>query len=204
MLVIQIAKERLIFYGRTMPENGEQKEKTMERKRLQRWMSGFALPQGKDLYDLKRTVRRGFIVAVLFSAAVLLSGCATSYNNTYDLTIGYGGLKSYNWATPGVTGRPSDLVVNNVQYLADQVFAKKGILKTAEKPDMLVSIQYQNEYGMNAYSYQIQVLTIAIQKADSGQLIWRGTASGSISNDTSSGDLKNAVEKILEKFPPKQ
>ena len=199
-----MAKERLIFCGRTMLENGIEKEKTMERKGLQRWISGLALPQGKDLYGLKRTVRRGFIVAVLFSAAVLLSGCATSYNHTYDLTIGYGGLKSYNWAASGVTGRPRDLVVNNVQYLADQVFAKKGILKTAENPDMLVSIQYQNEYGMNSYSYQIQVLTIAIQKADNGQLVWRGTASGSISNDTSSSDLKNAVEKILEKFPPKQ
>ena len=199
-----MAKERLIFCGMTMFENGRQKEKTMERRRLQRLMSSLSLPKGEDLYGIKSTVRRGFIVAVLFSAAVLLSGCATSYNHTYDLTIGYGGLKSYNWAASGVTGRPRDLVVNNVQYLADQVFAKKGILKTAENPDMLVSIQYQNEYGMNSYSYQIQVLTIAIQKADSGQLIWRGTASGSISNDTSSSDLKNAVEKILEKFPPKQ
>jgi hypothetical protein len=176
----------------------------MERKRLQRLMSSLSLRQGEDMDNMKRTARRGFIVAVLFSAAILLSGCATSYNHTYDLAIGYGGLKSYNWAASGSTGRTKDLVMNNVKYLADQVFQKKGILKTAENPDMLVSVQYGDEYGMNEYGYRLQSLTIAIQKADSGQLIWRGTASGSISNDTSSGDLKNAVEKILEKFPPKQ
>ena len=176
----------------------------MERKRLQWRMSSLSLLQGGDLYSLERITRRGFIVAVLFSAVVLLSGCATSYNHTYDLAISYGGLKSYNWVTSGSTGRTRDLVVNNVRYLADQVFEQKGIRKTAENPDMLVSIQYGDEFGMNEYGYRLQVLTIAIQKADSGQLIWRGTATGSISNDTASSDLKNAVQGILAKFPPTQ
>jgi len=165
-------------------------------------MSSLSLLQGADMYDVERIARRGFIVAVLFSAAVLLSGCATTYNHTYDLAIGYGGLKSYNWVTPGSTGRTGDLVVNNVQYLADQVFEKKGIRETADNPDMLVAVQYGNEFGTIGYGYQLQMLTIAIQKADSKQLIWRGTASGSISNDTAKSDLKNAVEGILAKFPP--
>jgi hypothetical protein len=46
------------------------------------------------------------------------------------------------------------------------------------------------------------MLTIDIQNTDSKQLIWRGTATGSISTDAASNDLKNAVQGILAKFPP--
>lgn len=174
----------------------------MERKRHQWRMSSLSLLQGGDMYGLERIAHRGFIVAVLFSASVLLSGCATSFYHSFDPTTAYGGLKSYSWVTPGITGRTGDLVVKNVHYLADQVFEIKGFRKAAENPDMLMSVQYVNEIGMYEYGYQQRMLTIDIQNADSKQLIWRGTATGSISTDAASSDLKNAVQGILAKFPP--
>jgi hypothetical protein len=154
------------------------------------------------MYGFNRTARRGFVMAVLVSAAIILSGCATSYNHSFDPAMGYGGLKSYSWVSSGITGASSDLVVKNVQYVADQALEAKGFRKTAENPDMLISVQYENEIGINEYGYQLRMLTIGIQKADSRQIIWRGTATGSISTDAASGDLKKAVQGILAKFPP--
>jgi hypothetical protein len=102
----------------------------------------------------------------------------------------------------GSLGQTGDLVVKNVQYQADQVLEKKGFRKTAENPDMLVSVNYENEIGINQYGYQLRMLTLNVQKADVKQLIWRGTATGTINADAASGDLKNAVEGILKNFPP--
>ena len=78
----------------------------------------------------------------------------------------------------------------------------KGFRKTAENPDMLLSVQYENEIGISEYGYRLRMLTIVIQKADSKQVIWRGTATGTISTDAGSGALKSAVQGILAKFPP--
>jgi hypothetical protein len=151
---------------------------------------------------LKKTARLGCIFTVLLAAGVILAGCATGFNYSFDPAVGYTGLKSYNWVPTGSLGQTSDLVVKNVQYQADQVLEKKGFRKTAENPDMLVSVNYENEIGINQYGYQLRMLTIGIQKADGKQLIWRGTATGTISTDAASGDLKSAVEGILKSFPP--
>ena len=153
------------------------------------------------MHGLKSIARFGSIIAVLLAAGVLLAGCATTFNHSFDPAASYTGLKSYGWAA-GVTGLTQDLVVKNVQYHADQVLEKKGFRKTAENPDVLVTIGYENEIGVNQYGYQLRMLTLAIQKADGKQAIWRGTATGSISTDAASGDLKSAVEGILKSFPP--
>jgi hypothetical protein len=148
---------------------------------------------------IKTRARLGSIFAVLLAAGVLLAGCATGFNYSFDPAAGYTGLKSYNWVA---TGQTSDLVVKNVQYQADQVLEKKGFRKTVENPDMLVSVNYENEIGINQYGYQLRMLTLGVQKADGKQLIWRGTSTGTINTDAASGDLKNAVEGILKGFPP--
>jgi len=151
---------------------------------------------------LKTTARLGSMFTVLLAAGVILAGCATGFNYSFDPAAGYTGLKSYNWVTTGTMGQTSDLVVKNVQYQADLVLEKKGFRKTTESPDMLVSVNYENEIGINQYGYQLRMLTIGIQKADGKQLIWRGTATGTISTDAASGDLKSAVQGILASFPP--
>jgi len=151
---------------------------------------------------LKTTARLGSIFTVLLAAGVILAGCATGFNYSFDPAAGYTGLKSYNWVTTGTMGQTSDLVVKNVQYQADLVLEKKGFRKTTESPDMLVSVNYENEIGINQYGYQLRMLTLGIQKADGKQLIWRGTATGTINADAASNDLKSAVEGILKSFPP--
>jgi len=151
--------------------------------------------------SLKSITRSGFIFTVLLAAGVILAGCATAINYSFDPAAGYTGLKSYNWAT-GTMGLTQGLVEKNVQYYADQVLEKKGFRKTTENPDVLILINYENEIGINQYGYQLRMLTLGIQKADGKQLLWRGTATGTISTDATSGDLKNAAEGILKSFPP--
>jgi hypothetical protein len=150
----------------------------------------------------KTTARLGSVFTVLLAAGVILAGCATGFNYSFDPAAGYTGLKSYNWVTTGTMGQTSDLVMKNVQYQADQVLEKKGFRKTTENPDMLVSVNYENEIGINQYGYQLRMLTLGIQKTDDKQLIWRGTATGTINADAASNDLKSAVQGILKSFPP--
>jgi len=150
-----------------------------------------------------KTTRLGSIFTVLLAAGFILAGCATAINYSFDPAASYTGLKSYSWVT-GTLGQTQDLVVINVQYLTDQALEKKGFRKTAENPDMLVSVSYENEIGISEYGYRLRMLTLGIQKADGKQLLWRGTATGTISTDAASGDLKSAVEGILKNFPPKK
>jgi hypothetical protein len=156
------------------------------------------------MHGLKTKARPGSIITVLLAAAVILAGCAASINYTYDPSASFAGLKSYNWATAGSVSQTGGLVVKNVQYLADQVLEKKGFIKTTENPDLLIWMSYENEIGINQYGYQLRMLTLGIQKAGSKQLIWQGSATGTINDDAASGDLKKAVDGILANFPPKK
>jgi hypothetical protein len=156
------------------------------------------------MHGLKTKARLGSIITVLLAAAVILAGCAASINYTYDPAVSFAGLKNYSWATAGSVSQTNDLVVKNVQYQADQVLEKKGFIKTTENPDMLIWMSYENEIGINQYGYQLRMLTLGIQKAGSKQLIWQGSATGTINDDAASGDLKKAVDGILANFPPKK
>ena len=152
------------------------------------------------MHGMKPKTRFG-VAAALFAVGIMLAGCAATFNHAYDPAASFTGLKSYGWATGG-SSSAQDLVVKNVRYHADQVLEKKGFRKTAENPDMLITISYENEIGISEYGYRLRMLTLAIQKADGRQAIWRGTATGSISADAGSGDLRSAVEGILKNFPP--
>jgi hypothetical protein len=156
------------------------------------------------MHGLKTIARLGSIITVLLAAAVMLAGCAAGINYTFDPAASFTGLRTYNWMTAGTMGQTTDLVVKNVQYQADQVLGKKGFSKTPENPDMLIWMSYENEIGINQYGYQLRMLTLGIQKADGKQLIWQGSATGTINTDAASGDLKKVVDGILANFPPKK
>ena len=156
------------------------------------------------MQNFKIISRMSFVFTVLLAALVILSGCAATINYTYDPTASFAGLKTYNWAMTGTVWQNNDLVLKNIQYDADQVLMKKGFTKTTEKPDILIAATCESEYGVNRYGYEIRILTLHIQKADSKQMIWPGSATGTTNTDAASGDLKKAVEGILANFPPKK
>ena len=156
------------------------------------------------MHGSKRREHPGSMITLLLAATVILAGCAAAINYTYDPAASFAGLKSYSWMMTGTATQANDLVVKNVQYQADQVLEKKGFTRTAENPDMLIWMSYENEIGINQYGYQLRMLTLGIQKAGSKQLLWQGSATGTINADAASGDLKKAVDGILANFPPKK
>jgi hypothetical protein len=152
---------------------------------------------------LGRGRRSSVLAVVLFLSVLILGGC-TTVNHSYDTGTNFLGLKTYAWITSSVAygayGGPDPLVEANVRFLADQLLGRKGFSKAAEKPDMLISMDYVPESA-----YELRMLTLDIYKSEPKELIWRGTASetiGYISTDAASADLRKAVEGILSKFPP--
>jgi hypothetical protein len=149
--------------------------------------------------------RRSLVLsATLFLSVLSLGGC-TSIEHSYNTSAGFLGLKNYAWAPSSVpygsSVGPDSLVEANVKVLADQFLGQKGFTEVAEKPDLLISMNYEPESG-----YGLRTLTLNIYKSEQKELIWRGTASesiGRISTDAASGDLRRAVQGILSKFPPR-
>ena len=135
-------------------------------------------------------------------AIVITGGCATTINHTYDPSTNFGPLRSYVWAPGSPTYSQNSLVEANVQFLADPLLEKKGFKRTTTTPDLVISVRLENYPVGTSESYELRIVGLNVYRADGRTLIWRGTASGSISTDAASGDLRKAVEGILAAFPP--
>jgi hypothetical protein len=157
---------------------------------------------GKDMNIFKAEVPSRFIFATLFAVMIISVGCG-GIKYSYDPGTTFSGLKSYTWTVSSFSAWKNPLVEVNVRFVADQVLEKKGFKKTSEKPDLLISINYDSKINSNYEFYQLRMLTLDIYRAETKELIWRGTASGTINTDAASSDLKKAIRGILANLPPK-
>jgi hypothetical protein len=149
---------------------------------------------------LARKSATWLVVAVAVPLAILTAGgCATTINHTYDPSTNFGPLRSYVWTPGSPIYSQNSLIEANVQFLADPLLEKKGFKRT---PDLVISVRLENYPVGTSESYELQMVGLNVYRADGQTLIWRGTASGSISTDAASSDLRNAVEGILATFPP--
>ena len=163
------------------------------------------------------------LILSVFLAVLVLWGC-TTINYSFDPKTNLSGLKAYTWAASQATYGKDPLVEANVEALADQLLAQKGFTRMSEHTDLAISISYELDSSLHQVSYQLKMLTLNIyqierntlpsagtpnmhvQKGTQGenrQLIWRGTAFGTINTDAASADLGQAVQGILLHFPPK-
>ena len=155
--------------------------------------------------------RRWARMATVFSSVLIMGGCATTVKYTFDMKASFAEQRSYAWApsmSPNQTGllesRAGRLLESNVQVLADQLLAQKGFKRMSEKADLEIMVGFvSNHYGSNDH-YQIQELILSVYSAETKELVWRGSAFGTINIDAASDDLKHAVQGILSNFPPKQ
>jgi hypothetical protein len=150
-----------------------------------------------DMRPPKEEAARALATVFAFLATLVIAGCATSYNYSYDPTTRFAELKSYAWATP----QPHSLVETNVRFIADPLLEQKGFTQATDKPDIVIAIVYANE--LFSQGYELQTLTLKVYRVSDQILLWKGTASGSISTDATSKDLRKAVETTLATFPPK-
>ena len=143
----------------------------------------------------------GWIATVLL-AFLILGGCGGGskvVKYSHITRAGFQELKSYQWAKADGLYRQDPMLEANVQILADRDLEQKGLIKKAEKADLLIWVGY--EYDYDSYSNKLRTLNLNMARADNQELVWRGTAVGDIRTDVSTGDLKKALEGILANFP---
>lgn len=145
--------------------------------------------------------RFGYLWAVICGAVIFLAGCGTAINYTYDPAANFSTGKTYGWAPGLPASRQDSLVDKNVRNYADKSLKEKGFTLDAAKPDFVISMNYELEY---ADPYRVRVLNLYIYGAQSKELIWQGTAAGSIKADAASPDLAESVKMVLANFPPKR
>jgi len=150
---------------------------------------------------LRDEKRFGYFLAVIFAAGMFVGGCAPTINYSYDPVADFSMGKNYSWAPGTSRNRPDVLIEKNVRYYADQSLKDKGYTLTSDKPDFVISMNYEAEYSD---PYKVRVLNLYVSRIPSQELVWQGTAAGTINADAASPELSEAVKKILTKFPPKR
>jgi len=145
--------------------------------------------------------RFGYFLAVIFGAGMFLGGCAATINYSYDPVADFAAGKNYSWASGWLTNRQEPLIEKNVRYYADQSLKDKGYSLTSDKPDFIISMNYESEYSD---PYTLRFLNLYVYRVQGKELIWQGTARGTIKADAASPELGEVVKKILTNFPPKR
>jgi len=147
--------------------------------------------------------RRSGVMATVLSSVLLMGGC-TTYKYAFDMKTSFSEQKTYAWAPATSANQTGHLLESNVQVLADQLLAQKGFKKSSEKADLEVMIGFVSSSYREKDIYQIEQLNLSFYKIEKRELVWRGTAFGTINVEAASDDLKKAVEGILSNFPPKK
>lgn len=150
----------------------------------------------------KGNERRSMILAVLLTGLVV-GGCAPTVKYAFDTKTDFAQQKSYAWGTASSLSQVDHLLEANVQALADPILAQRGLKKVAGQADLVITMNYESGIYLNQDSYKLRMLTLNIFRDRDKELVWRGTAFGTIDTDAASGDLKQAVQDILSNFPPK-
>jgi hypothetical protein len=145
--------------------------------------------------------RLGYFLAIIFGAGMILGGCAATNNYSYDPVANFSTLKSYRWSTESSLSRQDPLIEKNVRYYADQSLKNKGFTLTPDKPDFVISMNYEIDYYR---PYEVRMLNLYVYGMQGKELIWQGTAAGGIKSDAASPDLAEAVKNMLMNFPPKR
>jgi hypothetical protein len=144
-----------------------------------------------------------YYLAVIFVAGMFLGGCAPTIKYSYDPAADFSMGKNYNWESGMFSNSQNLLIEKNVRYYADQSLRNKGFTLTPDRPDFVISMNYETEYSN---PYKMRILNLYVYRTQSKELIWQGTAEGTIGTinaDAASSDLAVAVKKILTNFPPK-
>ena len=132
-------------------------------------------------------------MAAIFLTFLILAGCGSAIKYSYSSRIASQELKNYTWGKASGLYVQDPLLELNVQSLADRYLEESGLARKTPKADVVMWLSY--EYDPD--SYRLRNLSLNFSRADNHELLWRGTAAGKIRTDATSGDLKKAVEGIL-------
>lgn len=166
-------------------------------------------------------------LAVACAAVVMLvlPLCAHAQKVTVDWdhnVHNFAALKTYQWVKPTRT-TSNPLMDQRIVAAIDAQLAAKGLQQTTNHPDVLVTyhtgVRAQRSstvmgtggwrFGGGMASVQHNVseagtLIVNIVNGDNKDLIWRGTATDTLSGspDKNSKKIDKAVAKMFKKYPP--
>lgn len=166
-----------------------------------------------------------YVIACVALAALVLPLCAHSQtvNVDWDHNIhNFQAYKTYQWITPTRT-TSSPFMDKRIVAAIDSQLAAKGLqvasgrpnilvtYKTGVRPERSATVMGTGRWRMGGMGSvqenvsQAGTLVVDIIDGSTKELIWRGTATDTLSNssDKNSKKIENAVAKMFKKFPPK-
>ena len=176
--------------------------------------------------------RRLAMTAALTALAVFALGASAVF--AQDVKVNYvpgkdfSGYKTYKWVEIQGAEKPDQIVDAQIKLAIDTALASKGITKaTGETADLFIGYQvavtqerqwnwyttggpYRYGGGMStATSTTINIGTLALDMYDAAakELVWKGLASKTVSNEKDpekrQKNVNKAMAKLLKDFPPK-
>lgn len=164
--------------------------------------------------------------AIVFVLLLPLKAYSQKVNTDWDHSVhDFSSFKTYQWVKPvRSTGNP--LMDQRIVTAIDAQMAQKGFQHVANRPDAFVTystgLQRQKSAtatgmgmgrlrmggGMGTINQNISnagTLVVDISNAETRQLLWRGTATDTLSDkpDKNSQKIEKAVTKMFSKYPPK-
>lgn len=169
---------------------------------------------------------------ILAVSMIWIVGCSTIYGVSHDYNENYDFSKAraYNWAPLKSDGEIKTETLNLVKSAVNSGLQEKGLQLSENEPDFFI-VPYagtkkkvmevqpgpdvRNSWGYSGpyygapsgYEYEVGKLTLDFVDRKSNHLIWRGVAKADLDtiSDTPGKKqqlIEEAVEKILQKFPP--
>lgn len=166
-------------------------------------------------------------ICLLIAVSVLLNACATIRTvNDYDPDYDFSTLKTFSWIENPDVEQRSMLTVKHFKKTMEQRLAQKGITRNDSDPDFKIAFHAKVEqrldivnwgyrysgwyapYGnVDVYQYDEGTMIVDFIDAKTNELIYRSTVTAEVGLHTDIEKRKKrveeAVEKILENFPPK-
>ena len=178
--------------------------------------------------------RRNAITAGLAALAVFALAAGAAYaqdvNVNYVPGTDFSGYKTYKWVEIQGAEKPDQILDTQIKQAIDMALAAKGFTKAAgDAADLAIGYQVAltqqqqwNTYSTGGYgarrygggmgtatSTTINIGTVALDMYDAAakELVWKGQASKTVSNEKDpekrQKNIDKAMAKLLKDFPPK-
>jgi hypothetical protein len=172
-------------------------------------------------------VRTFFFLSMMTWATACSSFTVTS---AYEPTVNFSQMRTYDWMPRNeITDKPPETAIaaqvgQLIKEAVENGMTKRGYVKrSGENPDFFLAYHASVEdkveprvadyycgtricnQGITIDRYREGTLVLDIIKADSKEVVWRGTAVGIVGDPTKRKALiDESVNEILNQFPPKK
>ena len=173
----------------------------------------------------------GFVILKLILIISCSAIYDVSYD--YDRTTDFSSLRSYRWLPVPENTKINSLDLMRIKTAIKTELEKKGLEEALINPDFLIAWHwgtkdkvnvrswgygygpwgrywggYWGDAGVSVYQYEEGTLIIDFVESKSKDLFWRGSAKSDVDSAKTPEKrdklINNAVEKILNNFPPQK